>query len=113
MATQRVIPVWKADRKQRRYPSDFRVKVAVLEQNKPRLIHARVHDLSLGGMNLLLPEPVGDNALAAIGVRTETGIFWFRSQLVHRKGFRYGFRFLQTDSAQRQILKQLCQSVSA
>ncbi len=108
MATQRVIPVWKAERQQRRVSADFRVRVAVLERSKPRLIYARVNDLSLGGINLVMPEPVADSALAAIGVRTESGMYWFRSQLIHHKGFRYGFRFLQTDPKQRQLLKQLC-----
>ncbi len=74
------------------------------------MIHARLNDVSTGGMNVLLPKELPPGSFAMIGLRVpgrEHHTVWFRSRLRHRAGFRCGFQFMEISSEQRTALREL------
>ncbi len=102
---------WPPSRVHRRHPADLRVRVAIIENSIPRMIHARLNDVSSGGVNILMPRDLADGTLAMIGLRVpgkDDRVLWFRSRLRHRAGFRCGFQFVDVTPEQRHMLHQLC-----
>lgn len=102
---------WPPSRVHSRVRADLRVRVAIFEQSIPRMIHARLNDISRGGANVLMPRELPDGSHAVIGLRDPRGdgrYLWFRSRLRHRAGFRCGFEFLDINPEQKSLLRELC-----
>jgi hypothetical protein len=100
-----------------RYAANLRIKI-VLPDTPPKTIHARTADLSTGGICVVLPQTVAEDALAVIGLRySERGgeelTIWFRARLCHRSGFRRGYEFLDMSVEQKLVLRRLCLALVA
>lgn len=107
--------IWPPSRVHRRFPADIRVRIAIIERASPCIIHARLNDLSSGGVNIMVPRDLADGTLAMVGLRfpgTDDAILWFRSKLRHRKGFRCGFQFVDVSAEQKLLLRDLCHSLT-
>jgi hypothetical protein len=92
-----------------RYSADLRVRI-VLPTPVSVIVHARTHDLSMGGVSVILPEKITGTAVVMVGFNIPGALnrVWFRARLCHRVGFRCGFQFIATSTEQRAMLRLLC-----
>lgn len=106
--TRRAPKPWPASRQNHRYRLDIRVQIAVAERNRPVILHARINDLSTGGVSVIVPRELEPGAPAMIGFRVRDEVVWFRSRLRHRSGFRCGFQFVEMNNEQKLLIRRLC-----
>lgn len=97
-----------------RHQADIRVRLA-LSTPVPVILHARVADLSTGGMSIVLPHEGLRSAIAMIGLKAPGGedYIWLPVRLRHRSGFRCGFQFVEPTAEQKALLRHLCRSLLA
>ena len=89
-----------------RHKVDERVRVIVSEDGKDRHLYGRITDISENGIGAVIPDSLNLAAVVIVEFSLQkSGEFVMQAVVRHRRGFRYGFDFVDLPAATLQELK--------
>jgi hypothetical protein len=92
---------------------DLRVKLVILRNGRPDVIHGRTHDLSFSGIGVTLVREIAEQTPCMLVLRFPKVDYEVRLPAVvtHGRGSRFGLQFHKLSGEQRLLIQKICKAL--
>ena len=99
---------WTLPRAHKRYLLDVRLVVKTMTAKSSETLLGRTKDIAEGGLGATIPGNIKIGEIVEIELQLpETAeLLKFKAEVRYRQGFQYGFKFLQADEKQREMIRR-------